>query len=105
MMEATEKVPERVTETLLYKLEEKMMLLLTDAEASRNEVEALRTEVEGNRQVIQRLQQENHMMKQDKENHTRKLQDLISLLDSVNPSEQPAPMTSAYAVKPVLVQG
>ena len=79
-----------VTENLLYKLEEKMMALLTDAEGMRHQ--------------IQRLQQEVVTMKQEKENHTRKLQDLVSLLDSVSP-DQSSPMNSAYAaVKPMLVQ-
>jgi regulator of replication initiation timing len=82
-----------LTENLLYKLEEKMMLLLTDAE--------------GLRQQIQRLQQENATLKQEKDNHTRKLQDLVSLLDSVSSTDQAAQYGAAYAsasAKPVLVQ-
>jgi regulator of replication initiation timing len=79
-----------VTENLLYKLEEKMMALLTDAE--------------GLRQQVQRLQQENAVLKQDKDNHTRKLQDLVSLLDSVSATDQAAPFASAYGTKPSLVQ-
>lgn len=82
-----------LTENLLYKLEEKMMLLLTDAE--------------GLRQQIQRLQQENATLKQEKDNHTRKLQDLVSLLDSVNTTDQAAQYGASYAsaaAKPVLVQ-
>lgn len=80
-----------LTENLLYKLEEKMMLLLTDSE--------------GLRQQITRLQQENAALRQEKESHTRKLQDLINLLDSVNPVEQPVQVNNAYAaatVKPLL---
>lgn len=82
-----------LTENLLYKLEEKMMSLLTDSE--------------GLRQQIQRLQQENAALKQDRENHSRKLQDLINLLDSVNAPEQPAQANNTYAnvnstVKPLL---
>jgi len=58
-----------MTENLLQKLEEKMMMLLT-------EVEELRKEV-------QRVTQENSSLKGEKEIHSRKLQDLISLLDTV----------------------
>lgn len=59
-----------MTETLLQKLEEKMMMVLT--------------EVEDLREEIQRLRHENSSLKIEKENHTRKLQDLISLLDTVS---------------------
>ena len=52
----------------------------------------------------QRLQQENAVLKQDKDNHTRKLQDLVSLLDSVSATDQAAPFGSAYGTKPSLVQ-
>ena len=82
-----------LTENLLYKLEEKMMSLLTDSE--------------GLRQQLQRLQQENAALKQERENHSRKLQDLINLLDSVNATEQPVQVNNTYAnvtstVKPLL---
>lgn len=82
-----------LTENLLYKLEEKMMALMSDAE--------------GMRQQIQRLQQENATLKQEKENHTRKLQDLVSLFDSVNPAEQAAaPASQSYStVMPIIAQG
>lgn len=82
-----------LTENLLYKLEEKMMLLLSDAESMR--------------QQIHRLQQENVALRQEKEGHTRKLQDLVSLLDSVSPSEHIAPPThiQQYAtVMPIIAQ-
>ena len=79
-----------LTENLLYKLEEKMMLLLSDAE--------------GLRQQIQRLQQENTSLKQEaaalqqeKSNSTSRLQALVALLDSVNPVERVA----APAIAPV----
>jgi regulator of replication initiation timing len=58
-----------ITENLLAKLEEKMMTLLTEVEDMRHE--------------IQRLQQENTTMKLERENNTKKLSDLVSLLDSV----------------------
>lgn len=93
------------TENLLYKLEEKMVALLTDTEGLRNDNETLRQEREELRQQVQRLHQEVATLKQDKETHSRKLQDLISLLDSVNPTtEQNTTFGSVYAAKPVLVQ-
>jgi regulator of replication initiation timing len=79
-----------LTENLLYKLEEKMMQLLADAE--------------GLRQQVQRLQQENNAYKLEKDNHARKLQDLVNLLDSVNPVEYSAPMAATAYASPVLVQ-
>lgn len=59
-----------MTENLLLKLEEKMMTLLT-------EVEDLRRE-------IQHLNNENASLKIEREKHAKKLQDLISLLDTVS---------------------
>lgn len=58
-----------MTESLLQKLEEKMMTLLS-------EVEDLRKE-------IHRLSHENLSLKVEKDSHVKKVQDLISLLDSV----------------------
>lgn len=81
-----------LTENLLYKLEEKMMALLSDAESMR--------------QQIQRLLQENAALRQEKDGHTRKLQDLVSLLDSVNPVEQAMPAAQQFAtVMPIVAQG
>jgi len=59
-----------MTENLLQKLEEKMMTLLS-------EVEDLRKEVH-------RLNMESASLKMERENHGRKLQELIGLLDTVN---------------------
>lgn len=100
-----------LTENLLYKLEERVMSLLTDAETKRHETEVMLQEAEAMRQQIQRLtqevsalQQEISSMNQEKDGHTRKLQDLVSLLDSVNPVEA-TPMHSGYAtVTPLLAQ-
>jgi FtsZ-binding cell division protein ZapB len=100
-----------LTENLLYKLEERVMSLLTDAETKRHETEVMLHDAEAMRQQIQRLQQdvamlqqENSAMKQEKDGHARKLQDLVSLLDSVNPVES-TPMHSGYAsVTPLLAQ-
>ena len=80
-----------MTENLLQKLEEKMMTLLS-------EVEDLRTEVE-------RLGNENSSLRIERENHARKLQDLISLLDSISTFENTTVSTPNFtAVKPVLIQ-
>lgn len=62
-----------ITENLLQKLEERVMILLS-------EIEDLRKEVD-------RLTNENKLYSNEKENHSRKLQDLISLLDAVNPPD------------------
>jgi regulator of replication initiation timing len=58
-----------MTESLLQKLEEKMVMLIS-------EVEELRKE-------IQHLNHENSALRNERENHARKLQDLIALLDTV----------------------
>lgn len=84
MIDLTEKA-----ENILYKLEEKVMLLLADNEKKSDLVQRLQAKVAG--------------LEQEKETNTRKLQDLLSLFDTVNPvsTEQPA---YAYAAKPALVQ-
>jgi regulator of replication initiation timing len=78
-----------MTENLLQKLEEKMMLLLS-------EVEDLRKET-------QRLSSENSSLRTDKDSYSKKLQDLISLLDTVNPVE-PAVASNFATVTPIMVQ-
>lgn len=85
-----------MTESLLQKLEEKMVVLLTEVEDARLE--------------IQRLKEENIILRSKEENNASKLQDLLALLDAVNTMENPVPnnITSVNAgvasVKPVLVQ-
>jgi regulator of replication initiation timing len=86
---------ENLFENLLPKLEEKMMLLLTELEDARRE--------------IQRLCQENSLLKSDMGNYSKKLMDLLSLLDSVNQHADHlglnmATATSSPPLKPVLVQ-
>lgn len=86
---------ENVLENLLPKLEEKMMLLLTELKDARRDV--------------QRLAHENSLLRIDRENHSKKLIDLLSLLDAVNNSEQNLVLNmsttnSSPALKPVLVQ-
>lgn len=58
-----------MNDQLLQKLEEKMLLLL-------DQVETLRLEV-------QKLQQENHAFKNASDMHTKKVQDLIALLETL----------------------
>lgn len=72
-----------MTESLLQKLEEKMMVLLT-------EVESLRKDVH-------RLNHETASLKFERENNARKLQDLLSLLDSVNVIVSPMTETNVAA--------
>lgn len=71
-----------MTENLLQKLEEKMVMLIS-------EVEDLRKE-------IQHLNHENSMLRVERENHAKKLQDLISLLDTV--SITPNTMTDSTSI-------
>ncbi|MBV8802108.1 MAG: hypothetical protein JO131_03930 [Gammaproteobacteria bacterium] len=58
-----------MTDNFLQKLEEKVMLLLTELEVLRKE--------------HSQLKQENANLKAEKQNHAKKLQGLISLLDSL----------------------
>lgn len=80
-----------MTENLLIKLEEKTMILLS--------------EVEDLRKQVQFLSQENTSLKMEKEVHSRKLHDLIGLLDSVQVSDNVGFAASAQIAKPMLVQG
>lgn len=59
-----------MTELLLQKLEERMMLLLSEIEDLRKEVINLRSESSN--------------LKSEKESNSKKLSDLLSLLDAVN---------------------
>jgi len=59
-----------MTDNLLQKLEEKMMTLLGELESLRKETSLLR--------------QENLFLKTEYTNHIKKLQNLISLLDSLD---------------------
>lgn len=80
-----------MTETLLQKIEEKMMMLLS-------EVEVLRKET-------LRLNQENNALKFEKENHSQKLQGLVSLLDSMNLVDTQSQKSGILVGEPVLMQG
>lgn len=80
-----------MTENLLQKLEERMMMLLAEVEDSRRD--------------IQRLTHENSLLKIERENHAKKLTDLISLLDTVNAADNMMASVMVHNMKPVLVQG
>lgn len=81
-----------MTETLLQRLEEKMMALFSELEDARKE--------------ITKLHHENANLHAEREKHTKKLHDLLSLLDAVNITENiTAPINAQVAVKPMLVQG
>jgi len=61
-----------MTDNFLQKLEEKVMVLLTELETLRKEVTSLR--------------QENNSLKAEKVNYTKKLQGLLALMDSLESS-------------------
>ena len=80
-----------MTENLLYKLEEKIVTLLSEVEDLRNEV--------------QKINHENAALKTERENHAKKLHDLISLLDSVSGPDNIMQKASLTIVEPLLNQG
>lgn len=81
-----------LTENLLIKLEEKLMQLLTESEDMRHE--------------IRRLQEENSALITERQAHTSKLQDLVSLLDSVGASadEMATEVETIEMVRPAIAQ-
>jgi regulator of replication initiation timing len=79
-----------MSETLLQKLEEKMMMVLAEVEVSRSE--------------ISRLSQENAVLKAERENNSQKLHGLISLLDTMNLVDNAMQNVGVPIGKPVLVQ-
>lgn len=83
-----------MTEDLFRELEEKMMIVLSKLEKSENV-----------QKENQRLQQENIALKNERESNTRRIQEFVSLLDSVAASESILPNIGVAAAKPVLVQG
>lgn len=66
-----------MTENLLYKLEEKVMVLLTEVEDLRQQVEQTKTE-----NAFLKMEKEKYLT--DRYNNERKLQDLLSLFEAVN---------------------
>lgn len=85
-----------MTENLLQRLEEKMMVVLSEVEELRKENQYL------NHENLE-LKREKEKFLTEKVNNERKLQDLISLFDAVKTIETPV-MTNVVNAKPVLVQ-
>ena len=79
-----------LTESLLIKLEEKIVSLVT--------------ELEDTRQELSNIRQENTALKLEKENNTRKLTDLVDLLDSVGATVEPEHARYEEPARPALVQ-
>ena len=67
-------------DNFLQRLEEKVMVLLTELESLRKEISQLR--------------HENSALKTDKLNYTKKLQTLLSLLDSLEEEQQEEVMSA-----------
>lgn len=87
------------TESLLQKLEERTMLLVSELESLRQSNLQLNHELNA-------IKSEREALKNERENNTKSLTDLISLLDSVGSTDAAIakPPISALA-KPMLVQG
>lgn len=79
-----------MTENLLQKLEEKMMLLVAEIEDARKEIE--------------NLTHENLALKSEKDRHSKKLNDLLSLLDVVEHDEPKIANSTHSTVTPLLVK-
>jgi regulator of replication initiation timing len=67
-----------MTENLLQKLEEKVMSLLMELDSARKEVS--------------RLKLENAALRGDQSDHVKKLQNLVSLLDSMDVAQLAVPV-------------
>ena len=80
-----------MTDTLIQKLEEKVMMLVT-------ELEDLRFE-------IQQLREENSSFKNEKARYTQKLQGLISMLDSVDAPASGFEPIAGFALEMEAMQG
>ena len=66
-----------MTDSLLQKVEEKVMTLVTELENLRKELQHARSE-------LNHARQENSLLKTEKINCIEKMQDLVSLLDAVD---------------------
>jgi regulator of replication initiation timing len=80
-----------MTENLLQKLEERMMGLLTEVEELRKQVKHTNNENAALKLDLQKRDVEAN-------NHEKKLQDLISLLDAVSEVEKAIPMSTGEVV-------
>lgn len=78
-----------MTDSLLQKVEEKVMTLVT-------ELENLRKELQHTRSELTHARQENSLLKSEKINYIEKMQNLVSLLDAVDADVTPA-ATHEYA--------
>lgn len=70
-----------MTDNFLQRLEEKVMVLLTELESLRKELSLLR--------------HENSTLKTEKLNYTKKLQTLLSLLDSLEEEQEEAVLANS----------
>ncbi len=77
-----------MTDSLLQKVEEKVMALVT-------ELENLRKELHHARSDLNHTRAENSTLKSEKINYIEKMQDLVSLLDAVD--EAPTAPSNEYA--------
>lgn len=90
---------ENLLENLLPKLEEKMMILVTELEDARREIQRLNQEKLG-------LERDKEKLKDDREIYSKKLTDMLLLLeDAVNSNpDNLAASNPSPALKPILVQ-
>ncbi|GEM_PF-1748116 len=96
-----------MTERLLQALEEKMMTVLSKYEVSCQQIKDLREAVQRlsleNATLTTALRNEKDIYAKEKEAYVKKVEDFISLLDSINVE---TPIANAIGMpKPVLVQG
>jgi regulator of replication initiation timing len=75
-----------MTESLVQKVEEKVAILLDQLDRLRKEVS--------------QLKQENTLLKSERNNHTKKLQGLVSLLDIVDVSDNHMTVTGGLEIVP-----
>jgi regulator of replication initiation timing len=80
----------QILEEKLQRLDEKMMMLLTEIEDSHSE--------------IQRLTQENSLMKIEREKHASLLERLIGKLEMISAADSMISNALGAPMKPVLVQ-
>lgn len=90
-----------MTENLLQKLEEKVMMFLSEIETLRGQIQQLNRDnatlkAERDNQRIEGLKREDELKD--------RLEGLVSLLDSVNTAEAAAHNGNITAIKPVLIQ-
>lgn len=95
-----------MTESLLQKLEERSLMVLEVIDNLRLKDVNSQNEIQRLQMEIQRLSNEIELMNAEKENHAKKLHDLVLLLDVVNNPDinVPNPTQVLNTVKPILVQ-